>query len=142
MPANPATLPRRTVGEWTLRSARAYAEPFTDVAVEAVFISPSGRVVAIPAFHDGADGEGQVWRVRFNPDEVGRWTYRTTPTPHDDGLATEGSVEVTDGGAVRGFLRATPGEGWGLTYESGEPCFVFGDTLYNLFGMAHCGLDV
>jgi Protein of unknown function (DUF4038)/Domain of unknown function (DUF5060)/Putative collagen-binding domain of a collagenase len=142
MPANPTTIPRRTVGEWALRSDRSYAEPFADVAVEAIFTGPSGQTVAIPAFHDGTDDEGQVWRVRFNPNEAGRWTYRTVATPHDDGLTAEGSIEVTDTGPVRGFLRATPGEGWGLTYESGEPCFVFGDTLYNLFGMAHCGLDV
>ena len=137
----PATLARRTVGEWTLRSARAYAEPFADVAVEATFTAPSGRTVAIPAFHDGADNQGQLWRVRFNPDEAGRWTYRTTAIPRDDGLATTGSVEVTPNEPPRGFLRATPGENWVLTYESGEPCFVFGDTIYNLFGLAHCGLD-
>lgn len=142
MSAAPASLARRRVGEWALRSARRYAEPFADVAVEAIFGGPGGRVVKVSAFHDGAEAGGQVWRVRFNPDEAGRWTYRTVPTPHDDGLATEGAIEVTDGGPSRGFLRATPGVGWGLTYESGEPCFVFGDTVYNLFGMAHCGIDV
>lgn len=136
------TLVRRAVGELLLHSGRAYAEPFVDVAVDAVFTSPSGRALAIPAFHDGADEQGQIWRVRFNLDEIGTWSYRTVAVPHDAGLAREGSVEVAEGGATRGFLRATPGEGWGLTYESGEPCFVFGDTVYNLFGMAHCGLDV
>lgn len=142
MPANPTSLPRRTVGEWTLRSARSYAEPFADVAVEATFTGPSGQTIALPAFHDGTDEQGQRWKVRFNPDEAGRWTYRTVATPPDSGLTTEGSLDVTGNVSTRGFLRATPGEAWGLTYESGEPCFVFGDTLYNLFGMAHCGLDV
>jgi len=42
----------------------------------------------------------------------------------------------------RGFLWATPGEAWGFRDESGEPVFVFGDTVYNLFGMAYCGVDV
>ncbi len=142
---SPTTLACRTVGEWTLRSARAHAEPFADMAVEATFTAPSGRTVTIPAFfdgeEDGPDNRGQVWRVRFNPDEPGRWTYRTAAIPRDNGLAATGSVEVTPN-EPRGFLRATPGEGWGLTYESGEPCFVFGDTIYNLFGFAHCGLDV
>ena len=43
---------------------------------------------------------------------------------------------------ARGFLRATPDQGFGFTYENGDPVFLFGDTVYNLFGMAHCGGDV
>ncbi|MGB3306874.1 MAG: DUF4038 domain-containing protein [Thermomicrobiales bacterium] len=38
---------------------------------------------------------------------------------------------------VRGFLRSTPAEAWGFRFESGEPAFIFGDTVYHLFGMAH-----
>ena len=127
----------RSVGEWSLRSDRAYDNPFSDVMVDAAFTAPSGRVVTVPAFYDG---EG-TWRVRFNPDEVGQWTYRTTSRPANRQLDQEGTFEVS-GAEARGFLRATPGEAWGFCYESGEPAFLLGDTTYNLFGMAHCGGDV
>jgi hypothetical protein len=131
------TIPRRTVGEWALESAKAYDNPFGDVALEATFTGPSGRSFTIPGFYDG-DG---TWRVRFNPNEVGRWTYATAARPADPHLAAEGAFEVTANEAL-GTLVATPGRAWGFCYESGEPAFLLGDTVYNLFGMAHCGGDV
>ncbi len=133
----PTTMPRRTRGEWSLRSARNYDSPFADVAITGTFVSPSGKSFVMPGFYDG---EG-TWRVRFNPGEHGTWRYRIAAHPHDPALAAEGRFEVTPR-EVRGFLRATPGAAWGFTHESGEPALIFGDTVYNLFGMAHCGVDV
>ncbi|HEY63536.1 MAG TPA: DUF5060 domain-containing protein [Caldilineae bacterium] len=130
-------VPYRSVHEWTVQSERAYENPFTDVRVDATFTAPSGRTFTIPGFYDGE----HTWRVRFNPNEVGRWTYRIAAYPEDPDLHREGEFEVTPREA-RGFLKATPGHAWGFHYESGEPAFILGDTTYNLFGMAHCGLDV
>jgi len=133
----PKTLARRTVGEWTQRHRNAYPTPFVDMRVEARFTSPSGRVVAVPGFYDG----GETWRVRFNPGEAGRWRWKITSRPHVDALAGEGTLEVSER-ACRGYLRATPGQAWGFTWENGEPAFLMGDTVYHLFGFAHCGGDV
>ncbi|GIW95025.1 MAG: hypothetical protein KatS3mg110_3066 [Pirellulaceae bacterium] len=44
------------------------------------FASPSGREYMVPGFYNGDDHgglDGNVWKVRFSADEVGRWTYRT-----------------------------------------------------------------
>jgi hypothetical protein len=136
------TLPRRTVGEWTLRSDRDYENPFADVAVDALFTSPSGETFAMPGFYDGIHGDGaNTWCVRFNPGDPGRWTYRTVSRPTDPDLDQEGTFEVV-AAEDRGSLKATPGRAWGFQYESGEAVFLLGDTTYNLFGMAHCGGDV
>ena len=69
---NPGTISFRTVGEWVLRSEHPYESPFVDVTVDATFTAPSGKTFTIPGFYDGE----QTWRVRFNPGEAGRWTYR------------------------------------------------------------------
>jgi hypothetical protein len=136
------TLPRRTAGEWTLRSDQDYKNPFADVAVDALFTGPSGETFAMPGFYDGIHGDGaHTWCVRFNPGEPGRWTYRTLSRPTDPDLDQEGTFEVVAAEA-RGRLKATPGRAWGFQYESGEAVFLLGDTTYNLFGMAHCGGDV
>lgn len=132
----PRTVPSRTVGEWTLYSRAARDNPF-DVTLDAEFTSPSGAVSVMPGFHDG----DITWRVRFNPNEPGVWTVRTRSRPADAELDGEETFEVTPR-ATRGFLKATPGEAWGFAYEDGEPAFLFGDTVYNLFGMAYCGVDV
>jgi hypothetical protein len=45
--------------------------PFTNYRLEVTFTSPSGQVVEVPGYYDGADD----WRVKLNPDEEGTWTY-------------------------------------------------------------------
>ena len=118
--------PPRTAGEWAFRSESGYAAPFADVHLDAMFTAASVRTATMPAFYDGDD----TWRVRFNPDEVGRWTFRTVARVSDRGLEREGSFHVV------------PYQSRGFTFESGDPVFVRGDTTYNLFGMAHRGIDV
>ncbi len=133
----PVDLFRRSVGEWTIQSNRAYKEPFIDVRVDAVFTAPSGREYKQPAFFDG-DG---IWRVRFNPGEAGAWQMKTVSMPQDPDLEGEQAFAVKDH-STAGFLRAAPGRAWGFEDEEGAPVFLLGDTTYNLFGAAHCELDV
>jgi hypothetical protein len=137
----PQSLARRTVGEWELNSSHDYAanyrSPFADVLVEAQFTSPSGQTLTQPGFYDG----GNVWRFRFNPGEEGRWTIRARSRPYDHDLEGEAFFDVTEREA-RGFLKSTPGEAWGFRFESGEPLFLMGDTVYDAFGMDYCGGDV
>jgi hypothetical protein len=128
------TIPRRTVGEWALRSERRYTNPFTDVRLNANFRGPDGLELSIPGFYDGEN----TWRVRFSPAHAGQWSYHISAYPANSDLERKGAFRVSDGGG-RSFLRATSGEAWGFQNESGEPVFLLGDTTYNLFGMAHCG---
>lgn len=127
----------RSVGEWSFETETVYDEPFVDLVLDAVFTAPSGRTLPMPGFYDG---EG-TWRVRFSPDEVGRWQYRVTTRPSDPALEMEGAFTVTEADTP-GFLRSTQGRAWGFETEVGEPVFLMGDTVYNLFGAAHCGMDV
>ncbi len=138
MLTQPNTLPRRTVSEWAVTSPnQRYRNPFTDVKVDGVFTAPSGKTFTVPGFYDG----GGTWRVRFNPGEIGNWQYQITAYPANAELNEQGTFEVTPSSA-EGFLRATPGEAWGFHSEAGNPVFLLGDTTYNLFGAAHCDLDV
>ena len=137
MPTHPSSLPRRAVGEWVLTSTHPYGNPFADVVLDAVFHGPSGQTVPVPGFFDG-DG---TWRVRFSPNEAGEWRYAITSSPADPELSGEGTLTVTSSDA-RGYLVSTPNDAWGFRYESGEPVFLYGDTTYNLFGMAHCDKPV
>jgi hypothetical protein len=133
----PSTCSLRSVAEWSLVSSTAYSNPFGDLIVEGMFTSPGGAVSRMPAYYDG----NGTWRLRFSPNEAGTWHVRVATRPLDVDLCWEGELAVK-AAPVRGFLRSTPGQHWGLTYESGDPAFILGDTTYNLFGMAHCGYDV
>ncbi len=131
------TLPCRSVGEWGVRSSHMHADPFSRVWVQMDFTAPSGTVYTMPGFYDGEN----VWRVRFSPNEVGRWRYAVQSRPVDAGLMQAGEFEVT-ARETGGFLKATPGTAWGFSDEAGTPVFLMGDTVYNLFGAAYCGMDV
>lgn len=118
----------RSRGELVFHTGHDYGDaPMVEVRVTARFVAPSAGTHAIEAFHDG-DG---TWRVRFNPGEVGIWSWAVRSVPPNPDFEREGSFQVTPAGSAlqeRGFLRSTPGEAWGFQYEDGEPVFVFGDT--------------
>ncbi len=124
------------VSELSLHSPTAYRNPFTDVEVWAQVNTPSGRRWHVPAFYDG-DG---TWRVRFTPDEPGEWRLASQAHPADPALEQEEQIQVAPADG-RGFLRTCPGDYWGFRYDDGTPAFLLGDTMYNIFGAAHCGVD-
>lgn len=80
-PATEVTPPRALaqVKQWdrfemAVDSPRTYPDPFRDVSLEATFTRPDGSTVKFWGYYDG----GQTWRVRFMPDQVGRWQVRAT----------------------------------------------------------------
>jgi len=53
--------------------------PFLDYRFQGIFTAPDGRTLTVPGFYagDGAGGgQGDVWRLRFTPDQAGRWSWR------------------------------------------------------------------
>ncbi len=64
---------RWTVYELDLTSSQDYDNPFWDVAVRTKLTAPSGKKHLVDAFWDG----GRTWRLRFAPDEVGRWSWES-----------------------------------------------------------------
>ncbi|MEJ7902332.1 MAG: DUF5060 domain-containing protein [Thermomicrobiales bacterium] len=132
MSTGSSSLPVRNTHEWSFQTDHHYANPFTGVTVWATFTAPSGSASTIEAFHDG-DG---TWMIRFNPGEPGTWNWQVESTPPNPDFTQSGAFEAIPGD-TRGFLRSTPDEAWGFAFESGEPVFIFGDTAYHLFGMAH-----
>lgn len=122
-----------TVGELALHSAREYANPLWDAVVTVTLTAPSGRQHTVEGFWDGGD----TWRVRFSPDEVGLWRWRTecsdaadeglhgregefqcVPYEGDNPLFTHGAVRLSED--RRRFVHA-----------DGTPFFWLADTAWN-----------
>ena len=111
-------------------SVRTYSNPFLDVTVTAEFTAPSGRKVTAHGFHDG----GNVWRVRFAPDETGLWSYATTAgETKDTGLHHRSGALTCTPSAHKGFLRVHPENPHAFAYADGTPFFPMGDTCYGLY---------
>lgn len=55
--------------------------PFLDYRLQVIFIGPRGQVYNVPGFFAGngsGNGTGNIWQVRFAPDEKGPWRYCTS----------------------------------------------------------------
>lgn len=55
--------------------------PFLDYRLKVRFIGPSGRVCNVPGFFAGdgnGNGQGNIWRVHFTPEEAGTWSFQAS----------------------------------------------------------------
>ncbi len=113
-------------------SSKDYDNPVQDAKVSVEFTSPGGKKRALLAFWDG----GRVWRVRFSPDEPGKWTYKTFCSDQSNsGLdGRSGSFECEkyrgDLPLVRhGELRLSDNRRY-LQHADGTPFFWLADTVW------------
>lgn len=97
--------------------------PFVDVRLDGHF-RYGNRVVDVAGFYDG----GGAYRVRFMPDEIGRWTYTTSSNVSAlDGASGTFNVSAAST-ANHGPLRVRYVSHFG--YEDGTPYVPIGTTCY------------
>ncbi|HZP81236.1 MAG TPA: DUF5060 domain-containing protein [Chthonomonadaceae bacterium] len=97
-------IPRGDRHEFVLTSHRAYANPALEVTLTADFISPDSKPISVPGFWDG----GATWRVRFVPQQVGRWSWHLRSNdPELDGQQGEFDCVAAET-TPAGFLRVNP----------------------------------
>lgn len=125
-------VPKWTRFEATFTSSRDYEYPLeTDLRVS--FRAPSGAVRVVPGFWDG----GRTWRVRFSPNETGRWIFATECSDAGNGglHGRRGALvaEAPRAGTIferHGPIQVAAG-GRHLAHEDGTPFFWLGDTAWN-----------
>ena len=120
--------------------------PFLDYRLGVLFTGPNGSTYNVSGFYAGdgkGRGSGNIWRVHFSPDDVGKWSFRVSfrrgpevavsldteegePTSFD-GCQGSFSVEKRDENAP-GFLK------WGRLEYSGKHYLKFHDGPYWLKG--------
>ena len=130
--AQGAEVRRYGVFEATFTATREYADPL-EVDLQVEFTGPEGAREVVPGFWDG----GRTWRVRFSPEKVGLWKYRTrTADGADPGLHQQaGAFRVLPAGgptelARRGAPRLSANRRY-FVYADGKPWFWLGDTAWN-----------
>ncbi|MHC4180575.1 MAG: DUF5060 domain-containing protein, partial [Planctomycetota bacterium] len=120
--------------------------PFLDYRLQLAFTGPAGRKYDVPGFFDG-DGHGgrtgNVWRVRFSPDEAGRWTFKASFRAGENVAVSLdrslGRPAVFDG--ARGHFDVAPRDGdapgffkWGRLAYVGKHYLKFEDGPYWIRG--------
>ncbi len=93
--------------ETEINNSKNYGNPFTEVTLEVQFQAPSGRLIEFWGFFDG-DGqggaEGNIWKIRYMPDETGTWNYFYRWSDGSEG--GKGTFECTSKNAGKGILQA------------------------------------
>jgi hypothetical protein len=110
---------------WEMRTINPgkYSNPFnfTEVELRATFTAPSGKKIDFFGFYDG-DGNGEqtgnVWKLRFMPDEIGTWKYSYTWTDNTSGGS--GNFTVVDTG-LPGPLKIATDNPWYFMTSRGQP---------------------
>lgn len=112
-------------GVWEMRAINPskYSNPFnfTEIELQATFTAPSGRKVKYFGFYDGDGNGGQtgnVWKLRFMPDELGTWKYSYTWT--DKTLGGAGTFTAIDTG-LPGPLKIASDRSWFFMTSRGQP---------------------
>lgn len=103
----------------------SYANKFTDVNLDVEYTSPSGRTIRFPGFYDG-DGnggqDGNVWKIRFMPDESGTWRY--TYAWSDGTSGGSGTFTATSTKAAPGVLKPYADNPHWFAYNGKDPVFL------------------
>lgn len=126
----PRSVPRWGMWEATLKSQRQYFNPFTEVSVMATFVAPSGKRVTVDGFYDGDN----VWRVRFMPDEVGKWRWVIRAEPSEESMSASGTFVCTPS-PLHGPLRVHPQNPLWFAFADGTPVYLLAFHLWNLDAM-------
>lgn len=137
------------VFELTFQHEGKYHDPTWDVTIDVSFRSPRGKQYAVGGFFYGSskpqkplvreskDGRREanwpcepadLWKARYAPSELGKWTYRYT-FRNEQGEAAEGSGEfqVMQGRVKpKGWLRIDPQNPYRFIFEDGSPFFPVG----------------
>ncbi|MEN8907962.1 MAG: DUF5060 domain-containing protein [Clostridiales bacterium] len=116
------------VFEKSIKNNKEYANKFKDVELNCTYTSPSGKVTKFYGFFDG-DGSGggdksvgDVWKLRFMPDEVGKWKYKWTWS--DNTVGGEEYFICTSASAGKGVLRPYEDNPRWLSYNGTDPVWL------------------
>jgi hypothetical protein len=119
---NADSIRRYDILELTFKHNGIYQNNFFDVTLDVSFTSPSGSRRQVRGFFYGND----LWKVRFVPDEVGRWTY-TYVIIGKGGFRKEGdgTFNSTPSNA-KGPVRRHADNPYRWVFADGEPYFPVG----------------
>ncbi len=106
--------------------SHSFSDPFYGVELNATFTSPTGRNITWWGFYDGNGSSGQtgdIWKIRFMPDELGRWRWRAE---FSDGTAGgSGSFECV-ASDIEGMISVDSGNPMWFGFTGGGHILIRG----------------
>ena len=102
-----------------------FVNPFNpdEIDVTATFIAPSGKQWNIYGFYNYSSGT--VWKVRFGPNETGKWKYTIHVTDKNGTTKSEPRFFFTLTSSYKGPLRVAANRRY-LEFNNGSPFYGVG----------------
>jgi hypothetical protein len=119
-----SSVERYAVFETSLRCDHQWPNPFTDAAATATFDGPRGQRLVTEGFFDG----DAIWRFRFVPRELGRWSYDLVIAGAGGGARSRGVFDCI-GGSGHGFLRIAKQNPYRFERDDGTPFYPVGQQV-------------
>jgi hypothetical protein len=114
--------------ELSLENNTGYSNKFIDVELKCTYVSPSGLKTDFIGFFDG-DGAGggnlqtgNIWKLRFMPNEIGQWHY--TWSWSDSTPGGQGTFNCVSTGAGKGILQAYKDNPRWFAYNGTDPVWL------------------
>ncbi|MFA9389712.1 MAG: DUF5060 domain-containing protein [Prolixibacteraceae bacterium] len=114
--------------EQVIENQNVYSNKFTDVQLTCTYTSPSGIKTEFMGFFDG-DGAGggnletgTCWKIRFMPNETGKWTYKWEWSDNTPGGENNFICDSIDAG--KGIIQAYQNNPRWLAYNGTEPVWL------------------
>ncbi len=104
-----------------------YSNPYDpgEVDLRAVFTAPSGKVWEIFGFYDNFN-HADHWKVRFAPNEVGKWNfYLTLKSGDGNDQSVVHSFDAVDSD-YHGWIRVSPDNSHYFIHDDGTPFYGVG----------------
>jgi hypothetical protein len=119
---NTASVGRYDIYELTMTNQAAYANPWEDPVISAVFTAPSGATNIVGGFYFATN----TWKLRFAPMQAGAWTW-TLDYIDSNGVFTASGVFTCTNSTNIGFLRRNPANVYNFVADAQSNVFrVFG----------------
>jgi hypothetical protein len=116
------SISRYDVLELSFKHNGFYDNKFFDVTLEVVFTSPGGVQRRAKGFFYGGD----LWKVRFRPDQVGRWTYTYVMIGKGGFRKEGGGTFDSTPSTAEGPIRRHPENPHRWVFANGRPYFPIG----------------
>jgi len=125
--------------EWDITLTAAWQNPYSqdDIALDMLVTAPSGKKLIVPCYYvDGASGSRSHWKVRFLPQEKGRYKYRfalkqkdhtTTADTHSFAAKPSVAPAANAQAASRGILHLK--DDWGFVFDNGQSFRGIGENI-------------
>jgi hypothetical protein len=122
------TVPLYRLFEVSIENNTDYANRFNDTELRCKYTAPSGREIQFAGFFDG-DGQGggdqrhgNLWKLRFLPNETGTWKYAWSWS--DGTLGGQGQFHCVAAGAGKGMLQPYQDNPHWFAYNGTEPVWI------------------